>query len=133
MSVLLDTHIWIWWLTGQPELPAAERERLDAQAGQAPPLVSAISLWEAQMLHAKARLALSVPFARWLVDATRPDVVEVVPLDTEVVLELDALPARFHGDPADRLIVASARRRGVPLHTHDRKIRGSRVVKLWAG
>ena len=131
MNVLLDTHIWIWWLTGQPDLPAAERAALDRQAANAPPLLSAISLWEAQMLHSRGRLQLRVPFDRWIVDAGLPDVVELVPLTPEVILRLDSLPARFHGDPADRLIVASALSRDVPLHTHDRMIRRSRVAPIW--
>ena len=130
MNVLIDTHVWIWWLTGQPDLPAAERAALDLRVVTAPPLLSAISLWEAQMLHSKGRLQLRMPFARWLVDASLPDVVELVPLAPEVILRLDSLPSRFHGDPADRVIVASALSRGVPLHTHDRKIRRSKITPI---
>jgi PIN domain nuclease of toxin-antitoxin system len=53
-SLLLDTHIWLWWLLGQPELSAAERDALDALAAAGtPPGISAISLWEAQMLASK--------------------------------------------------------------------------------
>jgi PIN domain nuclease of toxin-antitoxin system len=128
VSVLLDTHVWIWWLTGQPELSATERAALDRQAATRPPLVSAISLWEAQMLNAKGRLRLTVAFSRWLAEASMPDVVEIAPLDVDVIVRLDALPGRFHGDPADRLIVTTALSRGVPLATHDKQIRRSRVT-----
>lgn len=131
MKVLLDTHIWIWWLTGQPDLPAPERAALDRHAAGAPPLLSAISLWEAQMLHRKGRLQLEVPFAHWLVEASQPDVVQLVPIAADVILKLDALPARLHGDPADRIIVASALACGASLHTHDRAIRRSRTAALW--
>ena len=131
MSVLIDTHIWIWWLTGQPDLPIAERDALDRLAAKAPPLLSAISLWEAQMLHSKGRLQLGVRFERWIVAASVPDVVRLVPLSAEVVVRLDTLPERFHGDPADRIIVASALSEGVPLHTHDRAIRKARVTPIW--
>lgn len=131
MNVLLDTHVWIWWLTGQSELPVAERDALDRRAATAPPLLSAISLWEAQMLHAKGRLHLGVSFARFIVDASLPEVVELVPLSAEVVTRLDVLPARFHGDPADRIIVASALSRGVALYTHDGAIRKARVTPIW--
>jgi len=55
----------------------------------------------------------------------------VVPLDLNVVLALEALPKSFHGDPADRLIVATARALGLALATHDAAIRRSRVVTLW--
>lgn len=132
MSVLLDTHVWLWWLLGQPDLPRREREALDAAAERDPPLISAISLWEARMLHSKRRLTLSIPFARWLREAAAPDVVRIAPLDAEVVLAVDALPERFHGDPADRLIVATARALDVALATHDRNIRRSRLVRLWS-
>lgn len=104
MSVLLDTHVWLWWLLGQPDLPRKEREALDEAAERDPPLISAISHWEAQMLHAKRRLKLSMPFGRWLREAAAPDVVKIAPLHVEVVLAVNALPERFHGDPADRLI-----------------------------
>lgn len=67
----------------------------------------------------------------WIREAAAAGVVEVLPLDVEVVIALDGLPVGFHGDPADRLIVATARAHGIPLATHDRRIRTSRVVALW--
>ena len=131
MSVLLDTHVWIWWLTGDPRLLALERQALDAVARTRPPHVSAISLWEAQMLAAKGRFVPPIPFESWLRLATSAPAATVLPLDVEVVLELDRLPERFHGDPADRVIVATARRHHLPLASHDRGIRRARVIDLW--
>ena len=131
MSVLLDTHVWLWWLTGQASLPERERISLDLAAARRELYLSAISLWEAQMLHAKRRVELPLPFAEWLRRAAAPGVVRVLPLDTEVVIALDALPVSFHGDPADRLIVATARVHRLPLATHDERIRRSRAVRTW--
>jgi PIN domain nuclease of toxin-antitoxin system len=131
VRLLLDTHIWIWWVAGQSELPAAEREALDRVAAVELPCISAISLWECQMLHARGRLHLEMPFDSWLFQAVSPDTVELLPLDAEVVLALDHLPARFHGDPADRIIVATARALKLSLATHDRRIRQSRAVSIW--
>ena len=131
MTVLLDTHVWIWWLTGQGELPAQVRAALDEAAAVAPPALSAVSLWEAQMLHRKGRLRLDLPLSSWLRQASAADVVAIVPLDVDVVLAIDALPSRFHGDPADRIIVASALSRGLPLCTYDRAIRRSRTAAIW--
>lgn len=127
---LLDTHVWLWWLLGQPDLPTAQRKALDALmvAGRRPAL-SAISLWEAQMLFAKGRLEVDMPLARWLPMAA--EAVEVMAMSVEVVLALDALPAAFHGDPADRIIVATARAHGLALATHDQAIRRARVTRLW--
>lgn len=64
MSVVLDTHVRLWWLLGQPELPNTQRRALDRLASHEPPLLPAVCLWEAQMLHAKGRLALDLPFDR---------------------------------------------------------------------
>lgn len=131
MSVLLDTHIWVWWLTSGSPLSHAEREALDAKARRRELFLAAISLWEAQVLHAKQRLELPLPFAEWLARAADDRMISVLPLSIDVVLAVDALPASFHGDPADRLIVATARTHAMPIATHDAAIRRSRVVTLW--
>lgn len=131
MSVLLDTHIWVWWLTPQSPLSRSERDALDRLAGRRELRLSAISLWEVQMLHAKKRLELPVAFADWIEQAADERMLTVLPLDVEVVLALDFLPRSFHGDPADRLIVATARSRGMPLASHDATIRRSRAVAIW--
>lgn len=131
MSILLDTHVWIWWLTGQEDLADDKRELLDklAEAGT-PPFLAAISLWEAQMLYRKDRLQMEMNFSAWLSQASDPSVVRLLPLDTSVVLALDDLPQRFHGDPADRIIVATAKAHGLALMTCDKAIRRSRIVKV---
>jgi len=131
LSVLLDTHMWVWWLTPDSPLSRAERAALDAEAARRELFLSAISLWETQVLHAKQRLELPLPFADWLARAADERVITVLPLSVEVVFALDALPAAFHGDPADRLIVATARAHAMPLATHDAAIRRSRAAKLW--
>ena len=131
MNVLLDTHIWVWWLTRDAHLPARESQALNAKASRGELRLAAISLWEAQMLNAKSRLRLPAPFADWLRQAASPDVLEVLPLDVEVALALDDLPRSFHGDPADRVIAATARAHALPLATRDAAIRRSRAVRLW--
>jgi PIN domain nuclease of toxin-antitoxin system len=83
------------------------------------------------VLHAKRRLLLPAAFADWIVRAADERIVSVLPMDLAVVLEIDRLPASFHGDPADRMIVATARSHHLPIATHDRAIRSSRVATLW--
>ncbi len=83
------------------------------------------------MLHAKGRLSLVRPFPSWLRQASAPGIVAVLPLDVDVVVAVDALPQSFHGDPADRLIVATAQSHGLPLATKDRAIQASGVVPIW--
>ena len=131
MTLLLDTHFWIWWLTPDSPITSAERAELDNEAKAGTLCLSAISMWEAHLLHARQRLQLPLPFPAWLTQATDPRVVSVLPLDRDVIIALDELPSRFHGDPADRLIVATARAHGLPLATRDGAIRKSRTVKLW--
>ena len=132
MTVLLDTHVWIWWVTGQDTLSGTERKALGTAAESGQLALSAISLWEAQMLHSRGRLHLEMPFEAWLLQAAAADVVQVIPLDVTVILALNHLPRSFRGDPADRIIVATARARDLPLATRDKGIRRSRVVRLWA-
>lgn len=131
MNVVLDTHMWVWWLTPQSPLTRAERLALDRSAENRELHISAISLWEVQLLHAKQRLQLPTSFAEWIVRAADPRLVAVLPLDVDVVIASDELPQAFHGDPADRLIVATARAHAMPLATHDAAIRKSRAIALW--
>lgn len=131
MTVLLDTHVWLWWLLGSEALPQQERKELNRLASRGALRIAAVSLWEAQMLHAKARLRLDRSFDSWIREASAVDVVQILPLDVEVVIALDGLPASFHGDPADRLIVSTARAHKTPLATHDVAIRRSRVTSIW--
>lgn len=83
------------------------------------------------MLHARKRIELPVPFAEWISSAADSRMLTLLPLDTEVVIAADSLPPTFHGDPADRLIVATARAHAMALATHDSGIRKSRAVTLW--
>jgi PIN domain nuclease of toxin-antitoxin system len=131
VKALLDTHIWIWWLLGSDRLSARERQALDQLARDGNAYLSAMSLWEAQMLHSKGRLTLDRSFSLWLEQAALPEIVKLLPLDVDVVIALDQLPPDFHGDPADRLIAATARVHDLVLATHDRAIRSSGVVPIW--
>lgn len=131
MKVILDTHIWVWWLLPGSPLPDRERMALDRIATDNGILLPAICLWEAQMLHRKKRIELPVPFPTWLRRATAADMLNVLPLNADTVIAVDDLPAAFHGDPADRMIVATARVYDLSLATHDDAIKKSRLVKIW--
>jgi PIN domain nuclease of toxin-antitoxin system len=131
VKALLDTHIWIWWLLGSDRLSERERQALDQLARDRNAYLSAMSLWEAQMLHSKGRLTLDRSFSLWLEQAASPEIVKLLPLDVDVVIAVDRLPPEFHGDPADRLIAATGRVHDLVLATHDRAIRSSGVVPIW--
>jgi PIN domain nuclease of toxin-antitoxin system len=89
LSLLLNTHFWIWWLTPRSPLKSVERNALDAAAEAGGVCLAAISLWEAQLLHSKQRLELPLPFSDWLTRATESRVPTVLPLDRDVVVALD--------------------------------------------
>jgi len=112
-GLVVDTHVWVWSVGGDPRAQAL------AEAN-CPLIVSAISVWEVAMLASKGRLELLPDPESWVAEnLTAP--FEREPLHPEVSLESCRLP-EFHGDPADRLIVATACQLGLPLVTADEKI-----------
>ena len=133
MAPVLDTHVWIWWMLGDPRLKEREREVLDGLPPDDRPVVCDISLWEFGTLVDLGRLEIEGHVDAWLQVAASPSTVRVQPITPAIVAEMNRLPAAFQRDPADRLIVATARALNVPLATHDRKIRRSRLVPLWKG
>lgn len=128
MSHLLDTHILLWWLEDGGRL-SPEQGRVLREASPADPLLlSAISLWEVAVLHELGRIRLSRPLEEWLRMASAPPLVRVCPVDAAVAAETARLPQGFHRDPADRLIVATARLQGATLLTSDGRIQASGAV-----
>jgi PIN domain nuclease of toxin-antitoxin system len=131
MAVLLDTHVWVWWLAGSDRLARGELEALDGLASRGDLRLAAISLWEAQMACKKGRFVPPDGFERWLQAAASPEVIQIIPLDVRVALALNDLPERLHNDPADRLIVATAKAHRLQLATRDEALRKLRVIPLW--
>ena len=131
MKYLLDTHALVWAVES-PQLLAAKCRRLLLDGQNHPLGVSAISLWEIAHKATAGRLQLSLPLADWLGRAARPPFVTILPVDEKIAVESALLPGSFHKDPADRMIVATARLHGLTLLTKDRNIRGYAGVKtLW--
>lgn len=120
--VVLDTHVWLWWLAEPTKLSAAAREAIDAadEIG-----VAAISAWEVAMLEDRGRIALDRPVARWVRDALTADPrITAVPLTPTLATEAAGLGGEgMHGDPADRFIYATARGRRATLITRDEALR----------
>jgi PIN domain nuclease of toxin-antitoxin system len=128
---LLDTHVWIWWMLGDPALGIAEREALDKLPDTARPILCDISLWEFATLVDLGRLRVDGSVAEWLQVAASARTVRILPISPGIVAEMNCLPTSFHRDPADRLIVAAARFHQLSLATRDQKIIGSGLVNLW--
>jgi len=113
IAAVFDTHAWVWASAGDPRARALENF-----SGTA--VVSAISVWEVSMLSMKGRLELKPDEASWFSENLEPPL-NLTPLTPEICITSSRLPD-FHGDPADRIIVATAMTLGIPLITADEKI-----------
>lgn len=128
---VLDTHIWIWWMLGDPNFSELERDALNDLPPENRPILCDISLWEFATLVDMGRVEIDGSVEEWLRIAASPSTVKIQPITPSIVAETNRLPATFHRDPADRLIVATTQMLGLPLATKDRKIRRSRMVPIW--
>ncbi|MEX6777060.1 type II toxin-antitoxin system VapC family toxin [Limnospira fusiformis] len=117
--IILDTHAWLWWVNESDKLaPHAQ----DVIQGAEQIGVCAISCWEVGMLVAKGRLGLSVDVEVWIELALQRRKVTLLPLTPKIAVLATRLPGGFHGDPADRLIVASCLVNQAALISKDEKI-----------
>ena len=128
MKALLDTHVLVWWFGDRSRLSTGQREILDRAAEENPLLVSDISLWEVAMLTSLGRIQLALPLRSWLESATAEPLVRRIGISPAIAAEVAALPDTFHRDPADRILVATARVLGATLLTADRRIHEAELV-----
>jgi PIN domain nuclease of toxin-antitoxin system len=120
--LLLDTHIWLWLMEGHPELLAEPRQTIDGAGAAGRLRLSVISLWEIAMLVSRGRIQLSKPLPVWIDEALAEPGPVLEPLAPRVAVESCHLPGGFRSDPADEIIVATARVTGATLMTRDRRI-----------
>lgn len=120
-GLVLDTHVWIWLLNGDPLSEEAIAAITDG-ARQGSILVSAISTWEVGMLTAKGRISLTMPVLKWVQQGLEAPGLTLAAITPEIAIESCHLPGEIHGDPADRLIVATARMTQSRLVTKDQKL-----------
>jgi len=121
-SLLLDTHVWIWLNNGSSELSKDAVRKIDRAATKAKLYIAAISVWEVATLVAKNRVLLRTSLHQWVDESLSQPGIEVVALSPEISIESTLLPGGFHGDPADRIIVATARIKRLMLLTRDNSI-----------
>ena len=120
-DVVLDTHVWLWWVTHQ-RLAGEAIQLIEAAAAAGRVHVPAISVWEVALLVAKGRITLTTPLREWTQRALDLPGFALAPLLPEVAIESCMLPGLSHGDPADRMIVATARRLDATLVTRDERL-----------
>jgi PIN domain nuclease of toxin-antitoxin system len=118
--ILLDTHIWIWWVNGSPRLSSRQQELIEQH--QAEGLgISIISCWEIAKLAEKDKLVLSCTVEEWLNAAIAYPGIQLLDLTVPIIVRSSQLEG-FHRDPADQLIVATAIVLGCSLLTADQKV-----------
>ncbi len=120
--IILDTHIWIWLLEGNKRLSQKEVQIIEESASSGSLLISAISVWEVGMLLKKEKIVFSIPCEQWIKEALGLPGIFLAPLSPEIAIDSSFLPGEFHGDPADRIIVSTARVLNAKLITHDEKV-----------
>ena len=130
--IVLDTHTLVWWVSGDPCLSANAKAAIDSEFDGGRIIVCAISAWEIAMLVERERLVLSMDVGSWLATVADIEAVHFLPVDVEIGVKSVDLPGAFHKDPADRMIVATARKFAIALVTKDEKIQAyAHVQTIW--
>src|SRR3984885_8587496 len=121
--LLLDTHCWIWAQLGLvQQLSRRVLQSIKDAEREGNLRISVISIWELAMLESRGRVALPMNIRTWVDQALSKPGISVTPLTPEIAIESVHLPGDLHGDPADRMLVATARVLGATLLTKDAQL-----------
>lgn len=127
--IVLDTHAWLWWASAAERLSAPARAAIEQSAEVG---VCTISCWELAMLEQRGRIALDRPVRAWVHQALAHDRVKALPLTPDDAIDAALLANVFPGDPADRVIYATARRLRWPLITRDDRLQAfDPAMTIW--
>jgi len=121
-SLLLGTHVWIWFMLANPELAISGGNVINRAVASGRLRVAAMWIWEAVLLASRGRVAPGRLLAQWITEAVSARGLSIEPLRAHVAIEASSLPETFHCDPANRLIVATARVSDAALMTRDQLI-----------
>lgn len=132
MKYILDTHTWIWWNMHPQKLSAKVRALLSTPEQYSSLLLSAISPWEFSKLLEKKKIGISCNPEEWISEALDMPKLRLVPLTPTIAYRSTSLPQPFNGDPADQIIVATAREENATVLTKDGIIQKYEHVRsLW--
>jgi PIN domain nuclease of toxin-antitoxin system len=130
--IVLDTHALVWWAVGDRRLSAPALRAIKAAAKGGGVFASAISVMEIATAVRRGRLTLRVPFEQWLADLRSLPELRFEPVTAEIAALADSFDGAMHGDPADRIIAATACTLGAQLVTADERLRGlPDAVTVW--
>jgi len=120
--ILLDTHVWLWHISGEETLSHRIINLIDTAASRHELFISAISVWEIAMLANKRKIVLNTSCLSWINASLSLPGITLIPLSPEIAVESCQLPDNFHGDPADRILAATAKIENLTLITRDKKL-----------
>jgi PIN domain nuclease of toxin-antitoxin system len=127
--IVLDTHVWLWWVSDPAKLSRVAARNIKAASSIGIP---AVSCFEVAAAVAKRRISLDRDTLEWLQQSLTLPRVELLPLSPAIAVKATQLGRSFPGDPADRLIVASALLASAPLVTKDERIRSYPAIEaVW--
>ena len=130
--IVLDTHVWVWWVSGVEPLSQKAHRAIRTAVDQKAVYISSISVWEVAQLVEQNRLQLTMDVTDWVAKSEALPFVHFIPVDNTIAIKSVQLPGSFHPDPADRIVIATAVILGFPLVTRDERIRRySHVRTLW--
>jgi PIN domain nuclease of toxin-antitoxin system len=127
MTLLVDTHAFLWFMTGDGRLSATARRAMEDASAEW--CLSAASVWEMAIKASLGRLTLPAAVAEYIVGKVRAGLV-VLPIEWSHAAAVETLP-HHHGDPFDRLIIAQAQSEGMSLVTRDAVFRDYGVPVIW--
>ncbi len=132
MKYVLDTHVWVWWHMHPKKLSKRVRAIISHPDQYEELLLSAISPWEFSKLLEKKRIGISCDPAEWIREALEMPKLRLVPLTPTLSYRSTTLPPPFHEDPADQIILATAREENATVMTKDKLIQEyTHVRTVW--
>lgn len=130
--IVLDTHAWVWFVNDPRQLSAPARRAAEEAMSRDAIYISSISAWEVALLAASGRIELKISVQDWIAASEALPFFNFVPVDNAVFIRSVLLPGPLHSDPADRVIIATAIMKGMPVVTKDEKIRNySKIKSIW--
>jgi PIN domain nuclease of toxin-antitoxin system len=121
-AILLDTHVLVWLFDGSDRISTHVLSLIREACAEDRVYISAITPWEIAMLSAKSRITLKREISEWMDEVFDNYGISLAPLLPEISIDSTRLPQPVHGDPSDRIIIATARHLNAVLLTADKAI-----------